>query len=152
MRRVKLERAWGALGLLGRAVARRLERQDRALRRVVVVPVPLAAARRRERGFNQAFELARFVGRRLAVPVLQDALVRVRETLPQGSVFVDSRRRNVEGAFALGRAGKELSGREALLVDDVVTSGATLRECARVLRRDAGVRAVEGIVACTARA
>ncbi|MFQ5506289.1 MAG: ComF family protein [Planctomycetota bacterium] len=113
--------------------------------------MPLARGRRRERGFNQAEELALFLARRLELPVLGHALRRLRETLPQGSPLVASRDRNLEGAFGPGRQAGRLAGRRVLLVDDVVTSGATLRECARVLRKEAGASAVEAVVACSAR-
>ncbi|MDP6423400.1 MAG: ComF family protein [Planctomycetota bacterium] len=146
VRRLKLEGDSGALGLLGRALARRFVRGDAAYRRFVVVPVPLARRRWRERGFNQAAALGTFVARRLSVPLKEHALTRVRETEPQGSALVNSRRRNVERAFAVRRVSKTC----VLLVDDVMTSGATLRECARVLRR-AGVHEVEAVVAATAR-
>jgi len=151
VRAVKLDADGAALGFLGRAMARRFARRDRAYRRAVIVPVPLATRRRRARGFNQACELARFVQRRLRVPLLPRALERTRDTLPQGSPLVTSRAKNLEGAFRLGRSGRRVAGRLVLLVDDVVTSGTTVRECARVLRRDGGATRVEVIAAASAR-
>jgi ComF family protein len=103
-----------------------------------VVPVPLARARERERGFNQAELLAQRVARRLGVPARPRWLARVRATRPQSDLAASERRANVRGAF---RAAPEVSGRHVLVVDDVLTTGATLGECARALR-DGGARRV----------
>jgi ComF family protein len=94
-----------------------------------VVPVPLHHARRRERGFNQAADLARH----LKVPVCH-ALRRVRATSTQTSLPAGQRHKNVHHAFAARRAARRLSGEIVVLVDDVCTTGATLEACARVLR------------------
>ena len=99
----------------------------------VLVPVPLHPRRERERGFNQAAFLARHVGRRVGLPVAPRALRRVRQTPPQ-SGDADARRRNVRGAFAVARP-PDVAGRSILLIDDVLTTGATANECARTLRR-----------------
>ncbi len=105
-----------------------------------LIPIPLHRSRLRQRGYNQALELARDLGRELALPVLPAALERVRATAPMPGLDLTTRRRNVRGAFALA-AGAVLPDRVAL-VDDVMTSGATLNEAAKVLKR-AGVEWVE---------
>lgn len=104
-----------------------------------LVPIPLHLSRLRQRGYNQALELARDLGRELAIPVWPQALRRVRATAPMPGMDLTSRRRNIRGAFALGAA--PLPARIAL-VDDVMTSGATLNEAAKVLKR-AGAEWVE---------
>ena len=106
-----------------------------------VVPVPLHASRRRERGFDQARDLARHLGKPL-VPALR----RIRNTATQASLPAARRHGNVRGAFALTSAGARLEGRCVVLVDDVSTTGATLEACARVLS-DKGVREVRALTA-----
>lgn len=105
-----------------------------------LVPVPLRGERQRRRGYNQALLLARQVGDRLDLPVLE-ALSRQGNAAPQAqSASAEQRRRNVEGAFAPGR-GRDLRGLSLLLIDDVTTTGATLDACARALL-NAGASAV----------
>ncbi len=103
-----------------------------------LVPVPLAPVRERERGFNQAALLAERVGQALARPVRPRWLGRTRPTRPQSELAADERRRNVRGAF---RAAPAVAGRHVLVIDDVLTTGATAAECARALRA-AGARIV----------
>jgi ComF family protein len=96
-----------------------------------VVPVPLARDREWERGFNQAALLAERIARRLEVPVRAAWLARERATKPQSDLSAAERLANVRGAF---RAAPAVADRHVLLVDDVLTTGATLAECARALR------------------
>lgn len=99
-----------------------------------VIPVPLHPARLVERGFNQAEVLARAVANRVAKPLWTHVLERIRPTAAQARLAVESRRANVWGAFRVREAGA-LAGKRILLVDDVLTSGATAGEAARVLLR-----------------
>jgi ComF family protein len=105
-----------------------------------IVPVPLHASRLRARGFNQALELARPLARRLRRPLLGHACLRRRATLAQSSLDAAAdRRRNVAGAFCTAMP---LTGLQRVaIVDDVITTGATLEELARTLRA-AAVREV----------
>jgi ComF family protein len=103
--------------------------------------VPLHPSRRRERGFNQAADLAK----RLRVPVCP-ALRRIRATSAQSSLPACRRHGNVRGAFALTRAAQTLAGATVVLVDDVSTTGATLEACARALK-DGGVAEVRALTA-----
>ena len=110
-----------------------------------LVPVPLHPWRRWLRGYNQAALLAQQVAESSGVPA-RGALYRTRATPPQGSLGARSRNGNVSAAFAVHpEAIRGLSGRRVWLVDDVCTSGATLRACALALRR-AGVRRVGALV------
>jgi ComF family protein len=103
-----------------------------------LIPVPLARARERERGFNQAALLARRVGGTLGIPIRPRWLARVRSTPPQSDLSAAERRANVRDAF---RASARVAGRHVLVVDDILTTGATLDACARALRA-AGARRV----------
>jgi len=106
----------------------------------VVVPVPLHRKRLWWRGFNQAALLSIVIARRLERPVEMKALVRLIHTIPQTTRDHDERRRNVRDAFAVARPDR-IQNRRILLVDDVMTTGATADECARVLV-EAGARLV----------
>src|SRR6202158_1279603 len=96
----------------------------------VVVSVPLHAARLRERGFNQAALVAQAFAETLAIPFIPDALRRTVDTRAQSTLALGRRRENVVRAFAPGPQAALLWDRRVLLVDDVVTSGATLAACA----------------------
>ena len=103
---------------------------------VLVVPVPLARWRLWRRGYNQAALIARQVAADTQAQFVVDALRRVRETPSSGGAGRAVRRRNVRGAFALSVEGARLvRGRPVLLVDDVLTRGATASVCARVLKK-----------------
>lgn len=102
--------------------------------------VPLHQARLRERGYNQALELAKPLARALEIPLDAHALIRTRSTSAQTGLDAKARRRNLKDAFAVDSAA-ELPAHVAIL-DDVMTTGTTLRECARVLR-NAGVERVD---------
>ena len=108
----------------------------------LVVPVPLHRWRLFGRRFNQSAILARLLARQAGKAVAPDLLVRRRRTAPQTKLSGRERRRNLQGAFAVrrGRAA-DVAGRRVLLVDDVLTTGATASECARALQR-AGVESV----------
>lgn len=131
-----------ALAALVTDAARRLTVEPPAL----VVPVPMHPRKRRERGFHPAGELARTVATALGVRVEPRALQQLRTTASQTGLDRRARRRNVRGAFG---ASPTLRGVACIaLVDDVVTTGATLAECALALRRT-GVRNV--VAVCAAR-
>ncbi len=96
-----------------------------------IVPVPLHPLRLRERGFNQALELARAAARRFQVPLVPDGLRRIRHTTPQTGLDARQRQTNLLGAFMLSHP---LQGKRVVLVDDVITTASTVAECARTLR------------------
>lgn len=137
VQRLKFSADLAAGQVLGRLLARHLEAA--ALDCEALVPVPLHRARLRARGFNQAMELARPLARELGIACEPTWLVRSRETVAQTGLDARARRRNVRAAFA---AHADVDGRRIALLDDVATTGATARECARVLKRAGAARVV----------
>jgi ComF family protein len=119
--------------LLGQRVRRRRPTVD------ALVPVPLHRRREAGRGYNQAAEIARYAGRVIGVPVVDDVAERLRPTAEQAGLDADGRRRNLAGAFGLRRPPR--FGRVAV-VDDVMTTGSTAAELARAFK-EAGVAHVE---------
>lgn len=99
----------------------------------VVVPVPLHPKKKRKRGFNQAEIIARELTRIKGITFVKDALAKVKVTPPQTSLLAEERRQNIKGTFGLKRKEK-IEGRSVLLVDDVYTTGSTVRECSAVLK------------------
>jgi len=107
----------------------------------LLLPVPLHRDRLRQRGFNQASVLAWPLARRFGLPMPQGLLRRARPTVPQVALPERERRQNVRGVFVVADK-RALQGRRVLLVDDVLTTGATATECSRVLRA-AGAETVD---------
>jgi ComF family protein len=113
----------------------------------LIVPMPLSAARLRERGYNQALELARLAATALDAPLDAAICIKLRDTAPQSRLPWSERRRNVRGAFVTLA---DLGGRHVVVVDDVLTTGATLDALAGSLKK-AGAASVSGwVVARTA--
>lgn len=145
--RFKYQRRLDLCGVLARLLAEvlddpRLAALDRAA--WTLVPVPLHHARERERQYNQSWELCQEFSAEVGFPALK-ALRRVRPTTAQASLSRHQRMENLRGAFALGRSVLQnhmLCGGNVLLVDDVLTTGSTASECARILKREGGVEKV----------
>jgi ComF family protein len=112
----------------------------------VLVPMPLAPRRLSERGFNQALEIARFVSRRHGTPIVATGCRKVIETPPQAALPWKERAKNVRRAFVCDAP---FNGLRVAVVDDVLTTGATLNELARVLRRAGAVSVAGWMVART---
>jgi ComF family protein len=141
-----------AANVLGRMLAEAIASIESLFEQeeVLLIPVSLFKGKRRTRGFNQAEMIARaalkiHAGR---LQLATDLLVRTRETHSQIGLTSHQRRENMRGAFAVSRA-VEVTGREVLLVDDVYTTGTTVSECAKVLRRAGAARVWVATVART---
>lgn len=148
--------AWTAAA---RDMAERMARlhwpPDVVAERAALIPVPLSAARERERGFNQAALLAQALSPRWSIPVWQDVVVRTRSTGTQTRLTPGERSANVRDAFAVpdDKPGPRdrLRGLHLVLVDDVLTTGATLNACAAALF-EAGARTISYVTFGRARA
>lgn len=140
------------LAPLGKWFADRLaelvQRQGESPAADVVVPVPLHRDRLRERGYNQAELIARPLARRLRLPCRSVLLVRTRPRPDKLHLTVEERWSSVYGAFA-ARPGSQVDNQRVLLVDDVMTTGATLDACARALR-EAGAKSVVSLTVARA--
>ncbi|MEW6169801.1 MAG: ComF family protein [Pseudomonadota bacterium] len=134
--RLKYHADFALAALLGELMATRLGARAQPLPQLLV-PVPLHPRRLMRRGYNQALELARTVGTRCGIPVAMRATRRVRATEDQIGQSAAARRRNMRRAFV---AAQDLSGLHIALVDDVMTTGATLDELARVCRAAGAAR------------
>ncbi|MGZ8260408.1 MAG: ComF family protein [Caldimonas sp.] len=128
------------------------ERERAAPRPSLVLPVPLAPARLRERGYNQAWEIARRVAGALDIAAEPALLLRLRETVHQLALPPLARAGNVAGAFAVEpRRRGELAGRDVAIVDDVMTTGSTAAELARVCKQAGASRVEVWVLARTPR-
>jgi ComF family protein len=95
-----------------------------------IIPVPLTITRLRERGFNQSLLIARIIAKETKIPLLMDALLKKRDTLPQLGLSAKERALNIKNAFEVA---DNIKGLRILLIDDVMTTGATVTECSRQL-------------------
>jgi len=110
----------------------------------VLVPVPLEKRKLKWRGFNQSEEIGKEISKFLNIPLINDILFKIKETLPQVELSEKEREENIKGVFII-RNRKKISGKKILLVDDVYTTGSTMKECAQLLKK-AGAKEVIGIV------
>lgn len=139
LKKVKYKSAWDILDFLYR-----LQTVDVRLQNCLITAVPMWREKERERGFNQADIVAEMVAENNKVPYLV-TLERTRETKPMFGLKKKERRENVEGAFKITyQQTNKLTGKRVILVDDVWTTGSTMRECAKVLKQG-GVESVWGL-------
>jgi ComF family protein len=120
--------------------------------RAGLIPIPLASARKRQRGYNQSALIARSLGRRWGVPVWEDLVLRSRETTSQTRLTPEQRLDNVAGSFRIDENRRPVAqAAHVVIVDDVVTTAATLNECAKLLY-NAGARIISYVTFGRARA
>jgi len=134
---LKYEQIEPAAGVLGQMMAEAIQKLSLIADSILVVPVPLHRSKRRQRGFNQAELIARAALKINALPAAKlatDVLERTRPTVSQIGLTRPQRVENIRGAFRV-RHPSRVSGRNVILVDDVLTTGTTVSECARVLRK-----------------
>lgn len=114
----------------------------------LIIPVPLHSSRLRQRGFNQSVLLGQTISKEIKLPILPDTLIRIRRTNPQVELSGIERKINVKGAFAVKYA-KKIEGKRILLVDDVMTTGSTMNECAKELKNGGASKVIAVTVART---
>lgn len=129
--------------MLGFELAKRVQSAPRP---DVLIPMPLHPSRLRERGFNQALELAKIVAGQLELPLLAQGAVRIRATPPQVGLPWKERAKSVRGAFSCP---EDLSGKHVAILDDVMTTGTSLHELALTLRKQGAVEISAWVVART---
>lgn len=110
----------------------------------VIVPVPISAERHKERGYNQAELIAKYLARKLELPLVTDAVIKIKDNKRQAKLSVRQRRENVVGAYKLENR-SAVKGFRVLLVDDILTTGSTMSEVSRKLKI-AGATSVYGLV------
>lgn len=116
----------------------------------LIIPVPLHRSRLRERGFNQAVLLGSVLSHQLSLSIMTNVLGRTRPTEPQIELPAAERRLNVKGAFAVTRP-DSVAGKRVLLLDDVMTTGSTMDECAKELKKAGAAAVIAVTIARTAR-
>ncbi len=112
----------------------------------VIIPMPLHPIRLRERGFNQAMEIGRYLSKHMGIVLLPDSCQRIKHTPPQTGLAWKDRQKNIRKAFLCKI---DLSGKHVALVDDVMTTGATLNELAKVLRKQGAAEISNWVIART---
>ncbi len=110
----------------------------------ILVPIPLHKKKLKKRGFNQASEIAKELSENLKIPVFNDALIKTKQTPAQVELKKEEREENIKGVF-LCRKPELVMGKKILLIDDILTTGSTIEQCARLLKK-AGAKEVWGVV------
>lgn len=143
--RLKFEHDLALSRSLGRLLGEAVTMPDRA-NRDLILPMPLSAARFAERGFNQSYEIGRFAAMKTGIPLNTRLLTRVADRPSQAGLGRRARQRNVRDVFS---ADRDVRGMRVVLVDDVMTTGATMFEAARILRAAGALSVAAWVVART---
>ncbi|WP_207223311.1 ComF family protein [Leptolyngbya iicbica] len=120
---------------LGSALGQRWQQSPLTRRSPLVVPIPMFAAKQRERGYNQAELIAKAFCHQTGLTLVRQGLVRQRATAPQFGLGMEARRQNLAGAFSMGKAFQQRPQQPVLLLDDIYTTGTTVQIAAQELRR-----------------
>ena len=135
---------------LGIFIAGKIASDEKVSMSDVIIPVPLHPARKRERGYNQSELIADSVGGALGNRVDCRLLERTRQTQTQTLFDAEGRKKNIAGAFSMKEpSGEAVKGKRILLIDDVITTGATIKECARVLKENGAAEVYAASAAIT---
>ena len=136
-------------GFYAECALKSYERYFRLWKPEVIVPVPLHKARYRRRGYNQAEILARHFGKLSGLPVGTEMIARIKDTRPQKELSAGERKRNLAGAFSVGRQVRELNQIPecVIIMDDIYTTGSTMEACSAVLK-ETGIRRIYFLCVC----
>jgi competence protein ComFC len=135
---------------LGIFIAKKIVNDEKLSTSDIMIPVPLHPARKRERGYNQSDLIANSISRELGIKNESHLLERTRQTQTQTSFDAEGRKKNISGAFSLERNPPDsVSGKNILLIDDVITTGSTIRECAKVLKENGAAEVYAASAAIT---
>ncbi len=146
----KFEKKFALHYLLAAILAQKIKRHPFPDKIEGIVAVPLAPKRERERGYNQATYLALSLSQKLQIPYLSSVLEKKCDTVAQSTLSGQKRRENVQGVFHLVSCKKkEIKGKVLLLVDDVITTGSTAHECARILKKTGAKKVYLVVIART---
>jgi ComF family protein len=135
---------------LGIYIAKKIADDEKLSTSSVIVPVPLHPARKRERGYNQSELIVKRIGRELSIKHEPRLLERTRQTQTQTLFDAEGRKKNIAGAFSMGKHFIDVvKGKNILLIDDVITTGSTIRECAKVLKENGAAEVYAASAAIT---
>ena len=135
---------------LGIYITKKIAQDERLSLSAMVVPVPLHPARKRDRGYNQSELIAKRISLELSIKHEPHLLERTRQTQTQTLFDAEGRKKNIAGAFSMNdRFVDFLNGKNILLVDDVITTGSTVRECAKVLKENGAAEVYAASAAIT---
>ncbi len=132
--RFKYSRGFYFLDWMADSLVRVYEREFNAERFDLIIPIPLHWVRVLKRGYNQALILARPLSGKLGIPIAPGALIRTRNTEPQAGLSAAKRKENLKNSFRV-KSAKRIKGKNILLIDDVITTGTTINEAAKTLRK-----------------
>jgi len=111
---------------------------------IILIPVPLYKKKQKQRGFNQAEEIGKNLSEYLKIPILNNVLIKTKQTLSQIELKKDQRKENIKGVFSV-QYPELIKNQKILLIDDIFTTGSTMEECAKVLK-EKGAKKVWGVV------
>ena len=109
----------------------------------VLVPVPLFLKKKKRRGFNQSEEIGKIISKKIKIPLILDNLIRIKDTFPQAKLNKEQRQENIKNAFVVKNK-KTFQRKIVFLLDDVYTTGATMQECAKILKKS-GAKQIWGL-------
>ncbi len=135
---------------LGIYIAKKIADDEKLSMSNVITPVPLHPARKRERGYNQSELISKRIGRELSIKHEPRLLDRKRQTQTQTLFDAEGRKKNIAGAFTMGKNFLDaVNGKNILLIDDVITTGSTIKECAKVLKENGAAEVYAASAAIT---